>query len=227
MKNIKLNTGAGDNFTNVAKEAKRLATSEKKLVEFDFNGILCVVSNETNLNYLYRDYCNAHIMSWNTIGHDCVNEYSEETEQELNRRRTAYEEAAELESKKYREEEAKKQLSFFEKIKNEEFSCSNPKLMKDYEDKNQDGYGGRCVSYAKEWARAMQAEMKQGKKLVHVAEYTSHEANYDGITGFMYGAAVSMLANCWEHGEQLRKWHNKEYNHEGDGVVNPAILKIG
>lgn len=27
--------------------------------------------------------------------------------------------------------------------------------------------------------------------------------------------------------EELRKWHNKEYNYEGDGVVNPAILTIG
>jgi hypothetical protein len=24
----------------------------------------------------------------------------------------------------------------------------------------------------------------------------------------------------------LRKWHNKEYNYEGEGTVNPAILTI-
>jgi len=48
-----------------------------------------------------------------------------------------------------------------------------------------------------------------------------------GITGFMYGCAVNLLSQCWKHGEELRKWHNKEYGHEGDGVVNPAVFTIG
>ena len=59
------------------------------------------------------------------------------------------------------------------------------------------------------------------------AEKCSHDADTDGITGFMYGAAVSILSNHWKYGELLRKWHNKEYGHEGDGVVNPAVLTIG
>ena len=42
----------------------------------------------------------------------------------------------------------------------------------------------------------------------------------------MYGCAVSILSECWEYGEELRKWHNKKYNHGGDGVVNPAVLTI-
>lgn len=60
-------------------------------------------------------------------------------------------------------------------------------------------------------------------------------ANTDGITGFMYGCAVSGLAKFWKHGEQLRRWHNKDsqLGTEGDeanesgGVLNPAILTIG
>ena len=43
----------------------------------------------------------------------------------------------------------------------------------------------------------------------------------------MYGCAVSILSQCWKYGEELRKWHNKEYNYDGDGVVNPAVLTIG
>lgn len=72
----------------------------------------------------------------------------------------------------------------------------------------------------------MQVEMSKGKTLKDVAEKTSFEMGFLGTTGFMYGAAVSVLSQCWKYGEELRKWHNKEYNHEGEGVVNPAILII-
>ena len=227
MKNLKFETGAGDNFDNVKKEAKELAKQKNKLVEFDFNGVTCIVSSETNLDSLYRDYKNAHLMEWKTVGPNCIKEYSEETKKELEKRTIESEEKYEAEMKKYREKEEKKKLSFNEKIENEVFECADEKLMNTYEEKNKDPYGGRCVSYAKEWARAMQFEMKQGKKLVEIAESTSHDADYDGITGFMYGAAVNILSKCWKHGEQLRKWHNKEYNQEGDGVVNPAVVTLG
>lgn len=60
-----------------------------------------------------------------------------------------------------------------------------------------------------------------------VKQYDKHEADTEGITGYMYGCAVSILSQCWKYGEYLRKWHNKEYNYDGDGVVNPAILTIG
>lgn len=42
----------------------------------------------------------------------------------------------------------------------------------------------------------------------------------------MYGCAVSILAQVWEHGELLRDWHNRSYGYQGDGTVNPAILTI-
>jgi hypothetical protein len=57
----------------------------------------------------------------------------------------------------------------------------------------------------------------------------------DGITGFMYGCAVSILSKVWIHGEQLRRWHNlkTQLRDEGEkanqtgGVLNPALLCIG
>ena len=42
----------------------------------------------------------------------------------------------------------------------------------------------------------------------------------------MYGVAVQILSMEWEYGEYLRKWHNKEYDYEGEGAVNPAILTV-
>ena len=59
------------------------------------------------------------------------------------------------------------------------------------------------------------------------ADRLSREADTEGITGFMYGCAVSILSKCWVYGEYLRKWHNKEYGYDGDGVVNPAIMTVG
>ena len=70
-------------------------------------------------------------------------------------------------------------------------------------------------------------ELLRGDKIVDIADSTSHEADTEGITGFMYGCAVNALSQLWEYGEELRKWHNKEYNYDGEGVVNPAILTIG
>ena len=92
---------------------------------------------------------------------------------------------------------------------------------------NNDPYGSCVVRYAERWANMMEEEMENGKSLIEIADTTSIKADTEGITGFMYGCAVSVLARVWEHGEELRKWHNKEYGYAGDGVVNPAILQYG
>lgn len=100
---------------------------------------------------------------------------------------------------------------------------------------NTDPYGGRVISYAEDWANFMERDMAAGKKLEDCAEATSHEADTDGITGFMYGAAVSTLAAVWKHGEALRRWHNLktqihdegERANESGGTLNPALLNIG
>jgi len=91
---------------------------------------------------------------------------------------------------------------------------------------NGDGYGLACFRYAENWANMMETEIAEGKEVKDIAKELSFKADTEGITGFMYGMAVSILAQCWEHGEELRKWHNGEYNHDGDGVVNPAILTV-
>ncbi len=89
-----------------------------------------------------------------------------------------------------------------------------------------DGYSYGVVKYMHWWTDLMEAEMAKGKKLEDIAEKTSHDANKEGITGFMYGYAVAALADFWEYGEELRQWHNGKYGHYGDGVVNPAIITV-
>ena len=106
------------------------------------------------------------------------------------------------------------------------------KEYKDWYDKNSDGYGRACFTYAERWAEMLENKIESStedvmKVIVDNADKLSHEADTEGITGYMYGCAVSILSQCWKYGEYLRKWHNKEYNYDGDGVVNPAILTIG
>lgn len=100
---------------------------------------------------------------------------------------------------------------------------------------NQDPYGACCMRYIERWADLMEASMALGNELEDIAKATSHEADTEGITGFMYGCAVSTLNAVWEHGEQLRRWHNLdtqikdegERANESGGVLNPAVLSIG
>ena len=106
------------------------------------------------------------------------------------------------------------------------------KEYKDWYDKNSDGYGRACFTYVERWADMLENLIESSDEDVMTifaenADRLSHEADIEGITGFMYSCAVSILSQCWRYGEELRKWHNKKYNYDGDGVINPAVLSIG
>ena len=101
------------------------------------------------------------------------------------------------------------------------------KVYDNWKAKNTTPYEVAIFVYAEKWANLMEAALAEGKSIVDVADKTSHQADEEGITGFMYGAAVSILSQCWEHGEELRKWHNKEHNQpDAKGVVNPALVTV-
>jgi hypothetical protein len=100
---------------------------------------------------------------------------------------------------------------------------------------NKDAYGSGVIRYCERWANMMEERIGDGEKIETFAKQTSHDADTEGITGFMYGCAVSILSQVWEHGEELRRWHNietqigsegEEANKSG-GVLNPALLNIG
>lgn len=227
MKNFKLNTSCGNTFSDVAKKAKDIALDKNIVVEFDFNGVKCLVDKETNLDYLYRDYSNSWTMGWKTVGANCVAKYDKETQAELNRLTKIKEEKAAKEAEEYRKKEAAEKAVFDTKINGIELELKDVDGWNKSREANTDPYGKAALDYAEGWAKLMQVEIDKGNKLVDIAEKTSHELGFMGITGFMYGCAVNLLSQCWKHGEELRKWHNKEYGHEGDGVVNPAVLMIG
>ena len=99
---------------------------------------------------------------------------------------------------------------------------------------NKDPYGNAVFVYAEKWAELMERALKEGGVLTKIAQKLSHDADTDGISGFMYGAAVATLAGCWKFGEELRKWHNldtqindegKKANEKGT-VLNPALMTV-
>ncbi len=102
------------------------------------------------------------------------------------------------------------------------------KVWDEIVEKNSHNPYGRCVvNYTRRWAKYMQTLIAEGKAVIEIAEQASYDANIEGITALMYGCAVSVLSQIWKYGEELRKWHNKDYGYEGDDVVKPAVLTIG
>jgi hypothetical protein len=100
-----------------------------------------------------------------------------------------------------------------------------------WREKNADPYSRRCFTFAEEWAALMEAQLAQGKTVESCAEECARIADTDGITGFMYGMAVTILSKCWVHGEALRRWHNSDMgqdraNATPGAVVNPAIMVV-
>jgi len=116
-----------------------------------------------------------------------------------------------------------------------QFSVSDPAGWARTVEINSDGYGSGVIRYTARWAHLMEEKLAAGATVVDCAKATSHEADAEGITGFMYGCAVSMLSRFWTHGEELRRWHNlkTQIGNEGvkanqsGGVLNPALLSLG
>lgn len=99
---------------------------------------------------------------------------------------------------------------------------------------NTDPYGAATIRYADRWASLMEDGISRGCALSEIWKKASFDADEEGITGFMYGCAVSLLSDVWAYGEELRRLHNLatqigregELANEHGGVLNPAVLNI-
>lgn len=83
-------------------------------------------------------------------------------------------------------------------------------LYKEWLDNNQDSYGRACFTYAERWATMLEHLIESStsdpmKVIVQNAERLSHEADVEGITGFMYGCAVGILSQCWGIWRRIEK----------------------
>ncbi len=216
MKTKRYESMAGNHISVACKEAAELARRDSCNVEFDFNEITLTAKPDSDPAALAKFYSD-----------------------ECDRRHEAY-----IASPEYKAREAAYELKERgRKSKVAEVLADAPEHMtlrdadgwKKACDANQDGYGGAVMTYSERWARLMEARMAKGESMEDMADECSHLADDEGITGFMYGCAVSTLAAVWIHGEALRRWHNVKHqiSHEGEranetgGVLNPALLSIG
>lgn len=193
-----------------------------KAIEFEFNGAYVSVTAKNAVP-------DKIVQLWN--------EKMEENRIKHEREREEY-----MKTPEYRAERAKalnveyRRQSVEELVKRsmqtEELQFKDEEARKIWENfvevNSKDDYSVCVVRYAEYWAKYMQYLMAKhdGVKVAQIADKASRDADIDGVTGFMYGCAVNVLSQVWKYGEELRKWHNKEYDYEGDGVVNPAVLTV-
>jgi len=206
----------GTDIAAACTHANITAKEQKCPIEFDFNSITVSITEESNPLEVAAEYL-----------------------AECDRRRAAYE--ASPEYKQRQEQAAAAKAAKDAELTAALDACPANMTLADAEGwkkavaANPDPYGAAVMTYAERWARLMEGKILCGEKLSEIAEKCSILADVEGITGFMYGAAVATLAKVWIHGEALRQWHNKDtqIGTEGDkanasgGVLNPALLSIG
>jgi hypothetical protein len=217
---------AGTDFNSAAKELQKSLKFNDEVIEFDFNGILCRINQNTDLNLLYRDYMNAHTMNWKRVGTLCK-PYSDRLKNEIKKRNDVQYVNEKARQKEYDKKCKLEKEKYFEKTKGIEIELIDKDLWnKTKENNSKDSYSNCVIQYAEGWAKLMQLEMMKGKTLSECAKNTSFEMGFLGITVNMYGCAVNILIQIWKYGNELKNWHNLKYNYEGVGVVNPAVFTI-
>lgn len=233
-----LKTYVGNEITSAIKNAITDAQANGDECQFEFNGVTVVVSGASDPDLIYRDWSRG--LSGYLGDNPTVGPYPKPELSEAEKASDATIKAANDRKRAERQAEFDKEQAAKSLILQGALSVAGPIELIDEaswhlcKEKNTDPYGGRVIRYAEEWARLMQTRISNGETVAECADELSHLADDDGITGFMYGVAVSLLSKCWKHGEALRRWHNKEtqLRTEGDeanetgGVLNPALLNI-
>lgn len=93
---------------------------------------------------------------------------------------------------------------------------------------SEDFYSKGVLDFTERWVDLMEKKVGQGSIIKDIFKDTSHEADTDGITGFMYGAAASMISYFWAYGDEFRTAYNADFGvgPEETGTVNPAVVTI-
>jgi hypothetical protein len=206
---------AGENIQETAEQMVKLANKGKESVVAQFNDIGLIVEPDDDPNSIVEYY-----------------------HQESNRRHEEYVNSPEYKERQREAEEAQRRHDLM--LEGALATAPERMTLKDEDgwkktvEVNTDGYGKGVIDFAERWARLMEGRIANGGTVEKCAEEASRLADNEGITGFMYGCAVSILSQVWIHGEQLRRWHNREIQigdegekaNESGGVLNPALLSI-
>jgi len=205
----------GESIDHACAEGVRIAKQKSVIVEFDFNGINMAATPDTDPAELARSY-------------------SKECQLRHERWIASPEYKAQQDEAKRKDDERKAKVADILAAAPEHMTLRDSDSWNKSCAANKDGYGGAVMSYAERWARMMEVRIEGGAKLNDIADECSHLADEEGITGFMYGCAVSILSKVWIHGEALRVWHNLKTQLRNEGVkanesgtvLNPAVIGI-
>ena len=91
-----------------------------------------------------------------------------------------------------------------------------------------DGYSKCCVDVAAEVMRLLDLPENEEFDCHDLINKADDNVKAGGITGFMAGAAASMVAQCHSRGEEFKLQWNRGYGAPDDakGTVNPALVTI-
>lgn len=180
-------------------------------IKFEFSGVTLIVTKENaNKNRIFSDW-----------------KAGLEANAEKNRRNEeAWQKTAEGQKQLAQQRKKEAEVLRIDETVEMEFKDEEGKKAWDniVEVNSSDPYGNKIIKYARRWAKYMQKLIAEGKKVVEIAEKTSYDCDLEGMSRYAYSCAVNALIQSWKYGEELRKWHNKDYGHKGDDIVNPAVL---
>ena len=211
----------GSNFVNELLSSYDLEDKIPfKGIEFNFNDITVLVTKEnSNKSKIYD--------AWKIAMEENAEKSRIEWEAYTKTAEYRIKRAKELKLEWREKQVREKLLSNFESMEIE-FKDANTKKVWDkwIEIDSKDFYSAKFALY---WVKYMQYLMnKHNKSVSQIADNSAHLADrMFGITGFQYGLALNAISNCWKYGDELRKWHNKQFGCEdSEGVVNPAVINI-
>lgn len=204
MKTEIITSTLGRSFHKVAEDAKEISQQEGALLSFDFNGVTCQITEDTDLELLWRDYEYALKLSWPVIGPNCPKEWPARITEAIVKK-DAENEARQAElTAKYDAENKAKETAYLSQAAGMTLDLSYPDSWALGLSKNQDDYGAATYRYAERWGILMQHYLNAGESMFEAIKQSEFAADWEGITGFMRGAAKSILIGCWVHGEALK-----------------------
>lgn len=191
-------------------EATSMARATQKHVRFEFNGYHVEVAGDSDSDLMYRD--------WRRTLDGCISGTvgpypkrilsPDDTANDERMRAEIYAEVERMES------ESRAQAAKATAERDAQLATA-PAMSRDatawqvaVDAQNGEICGLAVLLFAERWARLMQKAMIGGKSIAAIADDTASIADTGiGISGFMYGAAVSILAQTWVYGEELKQWH--------------------
>ncbi len=211
----------------------KAARAVNDLVEMDFNGVKVTLAGDSDPGRIYRDWYRA---LEGKIAKD-VGPYpaaaltAEElaSDARINAENKARQEAREAEWRREAEEARKEHAAALAAAP--AMDRDEGKWAKGVAAQKGSAYGLGTYQFAEDWARLMQARIAAAENLIEIGDIADECCTVadkaHGITGFMYGCAVGILAETWIYGDTLRRWHNAKYGRDdAKGTVNPAVMTL-